>query len=90
MSDECEHTEQWSVIKFLVEKNKTNTEIMKEQTSMYGMHMLKSTVMKKLAGHFQIEKESWAMMLKLVYRTVCNARNVEKVKEKSRSTTEKW
>ncbi len=57
MSNEREHTEQYSVIKFLVQINKTNTEIMKELTSVYGMHALKSTTVKKWAGRFQSGRE---------------------------------
>ncbi len=53
MSDEHEHMEQCSVIKFLVQKNKTNVEITKELTSVYGTHTLKSKVVKKWAGCFQ-------------------------------------
>ncbi len=46
MSDECKHMEQRSGIQFLAQKIKTNAEIMKE-LSVYGMHVLKSTAVKK-------------------------------------------
>ncbi len=81
MSDEREHTEQYSVIKFLVRKNKTNNEIMKELTSVYGTHVLKSTVVKKWAGRFQSGRESVgnnAQAGRLA--TKCNTHNIEKVK----------
>ncbi len=58
MSDKYEHIEQSSVNQFLVRKNKTNVEIIKELTSVYGTHALKRTEVKKWAGCFQSESES--------------------------------
>ncbi len=52
MSDEREHMDQHSAIKFLVRKNKTNSKFMKELTSVYGTHALKSTAVKKWVGRF--------------------------------------
>ncbi len=82
MSDKCEHTEQHSVIKFLVRKNKTNAEIMKELTSVYGTHVLKSTPVKKWAGLFQSRRESVGDDARAGQpSTACNERNTEKVKQ---------
>ncbi len=81
MSDECEHIVQCSVIKFLVRKNKTNSKIMEELTSVCSKHVLKSTAVKRRAGHFQSRRESVgddAPAGQLA--TACNAHNVEKVK----------
>ncbi len=48
MSDEHkQHMEHCSVIKFLVQQNETNAEIVTELTSVYSTHVLKSTAMKK-------------------------------------------
>ncbi len=83
MSDECEHMEQFFVIKFLVRKNKTNIEIMKELTSVYGTYVLKSTAVKKWAGCFQSGRESVGDDARSGQpATVCNTRNIEKVKRK--------
>ncbi len=82
MSDEHEHMEQHSEIKFLVQKNKTNAEIIKELTSAYGTHVVKSTAMKKWAGFFQSERESVCNDARANQpSTVCNTRNVEKAKQ---------
>ncbi len=81
MRDECEHIEQHSVIKFLVKKNKTNTEIMKEQTSVYGTHALKSTAVKKWVGCFWSGRELLGNDTQAGWpATACNVHNVEKVK----------
>ncbi len=45
------------MIKFLVRKNKTNAEIMKE-LSAYGLYVLKITAVKMLVGRFQSGRES--------------------------------
>ncbi len=82
MSDEYEHMEQHFVIKFLVRKNKTNAKIMKELTSMYGTHTLKSTAVKKWVGHFWSERESVGDNGRAGQPVVCNAHNIEKVKWK--------
>ncbi len=55
---------------------------MKELTSVYGTHTLKSTAVKKLVGHFRSGRESVgdnARASRLA--TACNACNVEKVKQ---------
>ncbi len=81
MSDKYEHTEQCSVIKFLVRKNKTNTKIMKELTSVYGTQALKSTAVKKWVGRFQSGTELVDDNARAGRPcTVCNKRSVEKVK----------
>ncbi len=53
-------------------------EIMKELTSVYGTHVLKSTAVKKWRVISKVEENRWAMMPKLV--NLATACNVEKVK----------
>ncbi len=81
MSNECEHMEQHSVIKCLLQKNETKTEIMNELTSVYGMHALQSTTVKKWAGLFRNGRESVGDDARAGWpATKCNALNIEKVK----------
>ncbi len=54
---------------------------MKELTRVYGTHALKSTAVKKWAGHFHSGRESVGNDARAGWlTTVLNARNVEKVK----------
>ncbi len=54
---------------------------MKEIISVYSTHMSKSTAVKKCAGHFQSGREPLGDNVKVGRpATVCNMRNVEKVK----------
>ncbi len=80
MSDKHKHTEQHSVIKFLVHKNKTNADT----------HTLKSTAVKKWVGRFRSGRElmsddAWAGRL----ATACNVHNVEKVKREIKKDRQK-
>ncbi len=54
---------------------------MKERTSVYGMHALKSTAVKKWAGSFQSGRKSVGYDARAGRpATACNACNVKKVK----------
>ncbi len=73
--------EQQSVIKFLVQKNKTNAEIINELISVYGANPLKSTAVTKWGGGFPKWKKVGGNDARAGQPgTVCNARNTEKVK----------
>ncbi len=57
---------------------------MKELTSVYGMHVLKNTAVKKWVGHFQSGRESVDYDVRAGRpATACNVRNIEKVKRET-------
>ncbi len=81
MSDKYEHTKLCSMITFLVWKNKTNTKIMKEPTSVYGTHTLKSSAVKKCVACFQSGRELVSDDVRVGWpATACNTSNIEKMK----------
>ncbi len=68
-----------------------NAEIKKELTCVYGMHTLKSTIVKKWVRHFWSGRESVGDDARAGWpATACNTHNIEKVKreiEKDRRKT---